>query len=63
MRPFGVSVSILEPGFFRTAILDQAKVSAMMDRVWENTSEATKAEYGQGFYEKGAATFRIGSPT
>lgn len=47
---WGITVSVLEPGFFKTP---QANPQASLDdsaRVWERTPQATKDEYGQEYY-------------
>ena len=49
MFHFDVKVSILEPGMFKTPLLDE---KAMIDRVegaWAKLPEDTKEEYGEKF--------------
>jgi NAD(P)-dependent dehydrogenase (short-subunit alcohol dehydrogenase family) len=49
MNPFGVSVSILEPGFFKTNLLDAKRAEADTSKLYENMPQETKDEYGAEF--------------
>ncbi|NXW85926.1 RDH16 dehydrogenase, partial [Alopecoenas beccarii] len=51
MRPFGVHVSIIEPGGFRTAMTDPAAVLAGYRRLWERLPAETQAAYGHHYLE------------
>ncbi|KJH53747.1 oxidoreductase, short chain dehydrogenase/reductase family protein [Dictyocaulus viviparus] len=45
----GVKVSILEPGIFRTALLDEQAMLNRVESVWSKLDEETKEEYGEEF--------------
>ncbi|KAK0404710.1 hypothetical protein QR680_017590 [Steinernema hermaphroditum] len=47
---FGVKVSIVEPGFFRTPMTDSRRVTAQIGRVWEKTTPKIREEYGDKFF-------------
>uniref|UniRef100_A0A914W6J0 Uncharacterized protein n=1 Tax=Plectus sambesii TaxID=2011161 RepID=A0A914W6J0_9BILA len=51
MRDFGVKVCILEPGYFKTPMVDEKRVTATMGRIWERLTDETRAEYGQTYFE------------
>ncbi|GMR46969.1 hypothetical protein PMAYCL1PPCAC_17164, partial [Pristionchus mayeri] len=53
LHHFGVSVHILEPGFFNTPMNDETLAKARMDKVWANTPETVKQEYGERFFVEG----------
>ncbi|XP_078352169.1 short-chain dehydrogenase/reductase family 9C member 7-like [Oculina patagonica] len=52
MRHFGVTVHIIEPGMFKTKILDPGKNIRYLEALWENLDADTKECYGKEFYEK-----------
>ncbi|KAK5966625.1 hypothetical protein GCK32_014167 [Trichostrongylus colubriformis] len=43
----GVNVSILEPGIFRTPLLDEQAMIDRIDRAWSKLDDETKEEYGE----------------
>ncbi|CAB3399448.1 unnamed protein product [Caenorhabditis bovis] len=49
LTDFGVSVHLLEPGFFTTNITQSATKD--LDKVWERLSDEGKAEYGKKFFD------------
>ncbi|OPJ69957.1 hypothetical protein AV530_008446 [Patagioenas fasciata monilis] len=51
MRSFGVQVSIIEPGGFRTAMTDPAAVLTGYQRLWERLPAETQAAYGHHYLE------------
>ncbi|CAA98465.3 Retinol dehydrogenase 7 [Caenorhabditis elegans] len=46
---FGVKVSILEPGIFRTPLLDEQAMLKRVDHVWTQIDDETRTEYGETF--------------
>ncbi|GMR44844.1 hypothetical protein PMAYCL1PPCAC_15039, partial [Pristionchus mayeri] len=52
LRYFGVSVHILEPGFFRTLLIDEKRFQARLDEMWKTVPEAVKEEYGEKFFKE-----------
>ncbi|VDL75978.1 unnamed protein product [Nippostrongylus brasiliensis] len=57
LRLFGVSVHVLEPGFFKTHLTSAANVEKQIDEVYSACKEEVKSEYGPQFLsEKEAVT-------
>ncbi|XP_068519673.1 LOW QUALITY PROTEIN: retinol dehydrogenase 5 [Anas acuta] len=52
MRHFGVKVSIVEPGFFRTAVTDLGGIEAALRGLWERLAPETRLSYGEDFFHK-----------
>lgn len=46
---FGVTCCLLEPGIFKTPLLDQKASDARVEHVWSRLPEETKKEYGVDF--------------
>ncbi|NXU28792.1 H17B6 dehydrogenase, partial [Thalassarche chlororhynchos] len=51
MRPFGVQVSIIEPGGFRTGMTDPATVVKGFNHLWKRLPAETQAAYGHHYVE------------
>ncbi|XP_068683404.1 short-chain dehydrogenase/reductase family 9C member 7-like [Montipora foliosa] len=52
VKPFGVTVHIIEPGFFKTNINDRSKAVEELEKIWHNLDKETKESYGNEFYEQ-----------
>ena len=53
MRHFGVTVHIIEPGMFKTKIMDARKNIQYLEKLWGNLDADTKECYGIQYYEQG----------
>ena len=53
VQPFGVTVHVIEPGFFKTNITDTKWTVQHMETLWENLDADTKESYGIEYFEKG----------
>lgn len=52
MAPFGVKVSIVEPGFFRTPVTNLESLENALQACWARLPSATQALYGDDFLAK-----------
>ncbi|XP_075386040.1 dehydrogenase/reductase SDR family member 9 [Tenrec ecaudatus] len=52
MRAFGVHVSCIEPGLFRTGLSDPMKANEKKCTIWNQLSPDIKQQYGEGYIEK-----------
>lgn len=52
VAPFGVRVSIVEPGFFRTPVTNLENLENALQACWERLPPATQAHYGDAFLTK-----------
>lgn len=48
---FGVKVSIIEPDFFRTQILNPENLRGSLERIWAAVPAEVKQSYGQSYFE------------
>ncbi|XP_056418448.1 retinol dehydrogenase 16-like isoform X2 [Hyla sarda] len=51
MKPFGVKVCMIEPGFFDTRITSKEMLRKSAEKCWNSTSEEVKKSYGQEFFK------------
>ena len=52
MSPWGVQVSIIEPGLFKTAMANEERNLEAVQDLWDRLSPETKVEYGEKSLEK-----------
>ncbi|XP_061471372.1 retinol dehydrogenase 5 [Rhineura floridana] len=52
MYHFGVKVSIIEPGSFKTALTNPESVEASLQQLWDQLSPKTRQSYGEDFFPK-----------
>lgn len=52
VAPFGVKVSIVEPGFFQTPVTSLESLEDTLKACWARLSPATRARYGETFLSK-----------
>ncbi|CAD5229535.1 unnamed protein product [Bursaphelenchus okinawaensis] len=55
-KQFGVTVSTLEPGFFKTPLASPENNKIRIQKQWEKLPEAVKNEYGDEFFNKTSQT-------
>ena len=55
MYPWGIKVSIMEPGAFQTEMNDPDARERELRQSWNSLSEELKQDYGQEYLEKGRA--------
>ncbi|KAK5613822.1 hypothetical protein CRENBAI_015702 [Crenichthys baileyi] len=49
MAPFGVKVSCIEPGFFKTSVTDTVMLKNNLKSLWDRLSQDMKDEYGEAY--------------
>ncbi|KAL6743475.1 hypothetical protein Aduo_016510 [Ancylostoma duodenale] len=49
LHEMGVKVSILEPGIFRTALIDEQAMLNRVESVWSKLDDETKEDYGEEY--------------
>ncbi|KAJ6656484.1 hypothetical protein lerEdw1_003772 [Lerista edwardsae] len=52
MYHFGVKVSIVEPGFFKTAVTNLDSIEASLKQLWDRMSPEARQSYGEDFFPK-----------
>lgn len=50
MYHFGVKVSIVEPGFFKTAMTNLETIEAALRYYWDRMTPEAQQSYGEGFF-------------
>lgn len=55
LKPWGVSVHVIEPGMFKTKILGKSKLQNDWREIWENQPSRTQEEFGEKYYKKAVA--------
>uniref|UniRef100_A0A8C5RU41 11-cis retinol dehydrogenase n=1 Tax=Laticauda laticaudata TaxID=8630 RepID=A0A8C5RU41_LATLA len=50
MYHFGVKVSIVEPGFFKTAMTDLETIEAILRHYWDRMTPEAQQSYGESFF-------------
>ena len=51
MHPWGIQVSIMEPGGFKTAMTDPSAMERQMRKGWDDLSDVLQKEYGKEYLE------------
>lgn len=52
MKHFGVKVSIIEPGFFKTAVTRLDLIEADLQRLWDRLPSDVRESYGSKYLEE-----------
>lgn len=52
MKPFGISVSIIEPGFFKTNVTRLDLIEADLRRLWSRLPQPVKDSYGPTYFDE-----------
>ena len=58
MSPWGVQISIIEPGLFKTAMANEERNLEAVQDLWDRLSPETKVEYGEKSLEKCKKLYR-----
>ncbi|NXF41256.1 RDH16 dehydrogenase, partial [Nyctibius bracteatus] len=58
MRDFGVKVSVIEPGYFKTLISNAENLENNYLSIWEKLPEETKASYGEDYLKESLVMVR-----
>ncbi|NXG50385.1 RDH1 dehydrogenase, partial [Psilopogon haemacephalus] len=59
MYHFGVRVSIVEPGFFKTAVTNLESIEMSLRQLWEQLAPETRLSYGEDFFHKCELIMRL----
>lgn len=58
MKPFGVKVLCIEPGFFKTNVTDSAILGENITMLWGRLPQDVKDDYGPEYLGKGTPALR-----
>lgn len=58
MKAFGIKVSCIQPGLFKTPLTDLAKIRKEKEVIWNRLSPDTKKQYGEDYFQKGEVISR-----
>jgi len=58
MKAFGVKVSCIQPGLFKTPLTDLAKILKEKEVIWNRLPPDTKKQYGEEYFQKGEVISR-----
>lgn len=53
MKPFGVNVSCIEPGLFKTGLSDRDMVMRQKMAVWDTLPQTIQKQYGEKYLKEG----------
>ncbi|NWV72416.1 RDH16 dehydrogenase, partial [Malurus elegans] len=59
MRSFGVKVSVIEPGYFKTMITNVENVEKNFLSVWEKLPEEIKTSYGENYLKQFGSALQL----
>uniref|UniRef100_A0A8D0L4K9 17-beta-hydroxysteroid dehydrogenase type 6 n=1 Tax=Sphenodon punctatus TaxID=8508 RepID=A0A8D0L4K9_SPHPU len=51
LRPFGVKIAVVEPGYFRTSMTDSSRNLKHLEDAWIHARPEVKESYGQCYFE------------
>ena len=57
MHKWGVKVSIIEPGGFKTPMMEESFIVQSMDKIWNETNESVRNDYGLQYFESQKKSF------
>ena len=52
MKPYNVTVHIIEPGYFRTEVANTANIFPKLDLAWNRLSQEQRDEYGEEYNQE-----------
>ena len=59
MKPFGISVHLIEPGMVKTNILNPENITKGLENTWNRIDDNMKEEYGNEFLKTRELFFKI----
>ncbi|XP_060109425.1 17-beta-hydroxysteroid dehydrogenase type 6 isoform X2 [Heteronotia binoei] len=60
LRPFGVKIAMVEPGYFRTGMTNIEWNLNELEQIWTNVPQETKNSYGQAYFDNYYKMFKEG---